>query len=181
MEALSSQNRFAAWTAPGEWTACGLGWTWPPIYCATNPLTFTPPKPIAPTPDDLRGSTILVVDDERAWRVILETDLRMLGYKVAMAEDADQALDKAKTEDPEVAIIDLMLPEPMDGWGLLNELRARGQKLPVIFYTAYPVFPSGTDDPDVVGYMSKAVDRADLYALLPPAIRRSRERREPTS
>jgi DNA-binding response OmpR family regulator len=77
-----------------------------------------------------------------------------------------------------VAIIDLMLPEPMDGWGLLNELRTRGQKVPVIFYTAYPVFPSGTDDPDVVGYMSKAVDRADLYALLPVAIRRSRERRD---
>jgi len=175
--ALSSQGRCGAWTAPGVWADCGLGWTWPPIYCATNPLPFTPPKPIAPTPDDLRGSTILVVDDERAWRVILETDLRMLGYKVAMAEDADQALEKAKSDGPEVAIIDLMLPEPMDGWGLLNELRARGQKLPVIFYTAYPVFPSGTDDPDVVGYMSKAVDRADLYALLPPAIRRSRERR----
>jgi CheY-like chemotaxis protein len=149
----------------------------PWIYCASNPLPFTPPKPIAPTPDDLRGSTVLVVDDERAWRVILETDLRMLGYKVSMAEDADQALERAKSDGPEVAIIDLMLPEPMDGWGLLNELRARGQKLPVIFYTAYPVFPSGTDDPDVVGYMSKAVDRADLYALLPPAIRRSRERR----
>jgi two-component system OmpR family response regulator len=141
-------------------------------------VPFTPPKPIAPTPEDLRGSTVLVVDDERAWRVILETDLRMLGYKVSMAEDADQALEKAQSDGPEVAIIDLMLPEPMDGWGLLNELRARGQKLPVIFYTAYPVFPSGTDDPDVVGYMSKAVDRADLYALLPPAIRRSRERRE---
>ncbi len=115
--------------------------------------------------------------NERAWRVILETDLRMLGYKVSMAEDADQALELAQSDGPEVAIIDLMLPEPMDGWGLLNELRARGQKVPVIFYTAYPVFPSGTDDPDVVGYMSKAVDRADLYALLPPAIRRSRERR----
>jgi CheY-like chemotaxis protein len=140
-------------------------------------VPFTPPKPIAPTPEDLRGSTVLVVDDERAWRVILETDLRMLGYKVSMAEDADQALERAQSDQPEVAIIDLMLPEPMDGWGLLNELRARGQKLPVIFYTAYPVFPSGTDDPDVVGYMSKAVDRADLYALLPPAIRRSRERR----
>jgi len=58
-----------------------------------------------------------------------------------------------------------MLPEPMDGWGLLNELRARGQKVPVIFYTAYPVFPSGTDDPDVVGYMSKAIDRADLNRI----------------
>ena len=128
-------------------------------------MPFTAPKPISPAPDDLRGAKVLVVDDERSWRVILETDLRMLGYKVTMAEDA------------EVAIIDLMLPEPMDGWGLLSELRNRGQNLPVIFYTAYPVFPSGTDDPDVVGYMSKAVDRADLYALLPPAIRRSRERR----
>ena len=147
----------------------------------TNPVPFTPPKPIAPTPEDLRGSTVLVVDDERAWQVILETDLRMLGYKVSMAEDADQALEKAQSDQPEVAIIDLMLPEPMDGWGLLNELRARGQKVPVIFYTAYPVFPSGTDDPDVVGYMSKAIDRADLYALLPPAIRRSRERRNSDS
>jgi CheY-like chemotaxis protein len=144
-------------------------------------VPFTPPKPIAPTPEDLRGSTVLVVDDERAWRVILETDLRMLGYKVSMAEDADQALEKAQSDQPEVAIIDLMLPEPMDGWGLLNELRARGQKVPVIFYTAYPVFPSGTDDPDVVGYMSKAIDRADLYALLPPAIRRSRGRRNSDS
>ena len=137
-------------------------------------MPFTAPKPISPAPDDLRGAKVLVVDDERSWRVILETDLRMIGYKVSMAEDADQALERAGAESPEVAIIDLM---PMDGWGLLNALRTRGQKLPVIFYTAYPVFPSGTDDPDVVGYMSKAVDRADLYALLPPAIRRSRERR----
>ncbi len=114
-------------------------------------MPFTPPKPIAPTPEELRGSTVLVVDDERAWRVILETDLKMLGYKVSMAEDADQALIRATADKPEVAIIDLMLPEP--------------------------IFPSGTDDPDVVGYMSKAVDRADLYALLPVAIRRSRERR----
>ena len=105
---------------------------------------------------------MLVVDDERAWRVILETDLKMLGYRVSMAEDADQALVRAQADKPEVAIIDLMLPEPMDGWGL-------------------PVFPSGTDDPDVVGYMSKAVDRADLYALLPVAIRRSRERRDADS
>ena len=98
---------------------------------------------------------MLVVDDERAWRVILETDLKMLGYRVSIAEDADQALVRAVADKPEVAIIDLMLPEPMDGWGLLNELRARGQKVPVIFYTAYPVFPSGTDDPDVVVYATR--------------------------
>jgi len=140
-------------------------------------VPFTPPKPIEPPPEDLRGSTVLVVDDERAWRVILETDLRMLGYKVSVAQDAQEALERAGVDSPEVAIIDLMLPEPMDGWALLAELRSCGLPLPVLFYSAYPVFPSGTEDPDVVGYMSKAVDRADLYALLPPAIRRSRGRR----
>src|SRR5205809_6557972 len=100
----------------------------------------------------------------------------MLGYRVSIAEDADQALVRAVADKPEVAIIALMLPEPMDGWGLLNELRARGQQVPVIFYTAYPVFPSGTDDPVVAGYMSQAVHRGDLYALLPVAIRPSRRR-----
>jgi DNA-binding NtrC family response regulator len=142
-------------------------------------VPFAQPKPIAPPPEDLLGSTVLVVDDERAWRVILETDLRLLGYRPSMAEDADQALEQAVRDEPEVAIIDLMLPEPMDGWGLVKELRTRGWMLPVIFYTAYPIFPEGIGDPDVVGYMSKAVDRADLYALLPPAIRRSRARRIP--
>jgi CheY-like chemotaxis protein len=141
-------------------------------------MPFTPPKPIEPPPSDLVGAKVLVVDDERAWRVILETDLRMLGYQVTLAQDAAEALEVAKAARPEVAIIDLMLPEPMDGWALLSELRAQGMPLPVIFYTAYPVFPSGTEDPDVVGYMSKAVDRADLYALLPAAIRRWRDRGE---
>lgn len=169
------------WAGGEAWAYDARKWPLRTDILRQIPVPFTPPKPIAPTPDELRGSTVLVVDDERAWRVILETDLRMLGYKVSIAEDADQALIRAQADRPEVAIIDLMLPEPMDGWGLLNELRSRGQKVPVIFYTAYPVFPSGTDDPDVVGYMSKAVDRADLYALLPIAIRRSRERRDAAS
>ena len=112
---------------------------------------------------------MLVVDDERAWRVILETDLRLLGYSVTTVPDALEALDSPL--DPEVAIIDLMLPEPMDGWALLGELRARGLRVPVVFYTAYPVFPTNRTDEGVIGYMSKAADRADLYSLLPEAIR----------
>jgi CheY-like chemotaxis protein len=140
-------------------------------------VSFTSPKPLIPPPRDLVGTTVLVVDDERAWRVILETDLKLLGYRVAMAEDAAQALQRAREARPDVAIVDLMLPEPMDGWALLEELRAQGTTLPVIFYTAYPAFPSRPDDPDVVAYVSKADDRADLYALLPDAIRKAKSRR----
>jgi CheY-like chemotaxis protein len=140
-------------------------------------VPFTSPKPLLPPPSDLVGTTVLVVDDERAWRVILETDLRMLGYRVSIAQDAGAALVRAREDRPEVAIVDLMLPEPMDGWALLDELRSQGTPMPVIFYTAYPTFPSHTDDADVVGYMSKAEDRADLYALLPDAIRKMKSRR----
>jgi two-component system, OmpR family, response regulator MprA len=139
-------------------------------------VPFTSPKPLRPPPRDLVGSTVLVVDDERAWRVILETDLRLLGYRVSLAEDAAEALVRARSDRPEVAIVDLMLPEPMDGWALLGELRAQGTAMPVIFYTAYPVFQSRTEDTDVVGCLSKANDRADLYALLPDAIRKAKSR-----
>ena len=140
-------------------------------------MPFTSPKPLHPPPAELLGSTVLVVDDERAWRVILETDLRLLGYRVSMAQDAPEALTLARRDLPEVAIVDLMLPEPMDGWALLAELRSQGTPMPVIFYTAYPAFPSRAEDPDVVAYMSKADDRADLYELLPGAIRQSKSRR----
>jgi CheY-like chemotaxis protein len=119
----------------------------------------------------------MVVDDERAWRVILETDLRMLGYRVSVAQDAREALDLALAERPDVAVIDLMLPEPLDGRALLDELAAQGTPMPVVFYTAYPVFPRQAGDPNLIGYVSKAADRADLYALLPEAIRRTRSRR----
>ncbi|HEY4028146.1 MAG TPA: response regulator [Candidatus Dormibacteraeota bacterium] len=140
-------------------------------------MPFTSPKPLRPPPPELVGATVLVVDDERAWRVILETDLRMLGYRVSLAQDAAQALERARADSPEVGIVDLMLPEPMDGLALLAELRAQGTPFPVIFYTAYPVFPSAPDDPDVMAYVSKADDRADMYELLPDAIRRSKGRR----
>ena len=139
-------------------------------------MPFRPPKPLPPAPDDLKGSTVLVVDDERAWRVILQTDLEMLGYRVSIAEDALEALHRAEADAPEVAVIDLMLPEPMDGRALFLELQARGIAIPAIFYTAYPVFDAEPSDPDVLGYMSKAQDRADLYALLPDAIRKTRSR-----
>ena len=120
---------------------------------------------------------MLVVDDERAWRVILETDLRMLGYRVELAVDAPEALTRAHQHQPDAAIVDLMLPDPMDGWDLVRALREQGTPTPTIFYTAYPTSPDQTADPDLVGCVSKADDKAELFELLPHAIRSGREGR----
>lgn len=115
-----------------------------------------------------------------AWQTILATDLRLLGYNVVLALDADEALDVAPEANVDVAIIDLMLPEPLDGRALLARLRERGLTFPVIFYTAYPVQPLGEGEedsaPGVLGFVSKSVDRADLYALIPPAVLATRSR-----
>ena len=124
-----------------------------------------------PAPADVKGATVLVVDDERAWRAILETDLRLLGYEVVTATDAGEALDPVNSARPSLAIVDLMLPEPVDGRELVRRLRARGDGLPVVFYSARSSLEE-EDGPDAPAFFSKAADRADLYASLPDLIRR---------
>ncbi|MGH7911286.1 MAG: response regulator, partial [Candidatus Dormibacteraceae bacterium] len=98
-----------------------------------------------------------------------------LGYDVVTAEDADDAARKAAETHPEVAIIDLMLPEPWDGQGLVRRLRREGHDFPFVFFTAFPVEGAGgTLEDGLLGNVTKAADRADLYDLLPPALQRRR-------
>ncbi|MBO0704838.1 MAG: response regulator [Candidatus Dormibacteraeota bacterium] len=137
-------------------------------------MPFTQPKPLQAPPEEVAGTSVLVVDDEVVWRTILRTDLELLGYRTLLAGDAEEALEVARAHRPELAIVDLMLPEPMDGRALVRLLRERGLAFPVIFYTAYPVFSHADDSAGVVAYMSKSVDRADLYALIPPAVTEAR-------
>lgn len=133
------------------------------------------PRRFEPAPDDVRGAKVLVVDDERAWRAILETDLGRLGYQVVTAADAGAALDRTIAERPDLAIVDLMLPEPVDGRELVRRLRARGDMLPVVYYSARgSLLPPDDDGPDQPACFSKGADRADLYASLPDLIRRGR-------
>jgi CheY-like chemotaxis protein len=126
--------------------------------------------------EDLAGTRILVVDDEAIWRTILELDLVQLGYDVQLAADADQATELAARVGPEIAIIDLMLPDPWDGQALLRRLRREGHDFPVVFYTAYPVAEDPGRTEGLIGHVTKAADRADLYSLLPPAVRQHRIR-----
>jgi CheY-like chemotaxis protein len=135
-----------------------------------NQLGFVPP--------DVKGAVVLVVDDERAWRTVLETELSMLGYTPLLAADTIDALNQCFQQDPDVAIIDLMLPGS-DGSYLLSELRAQGSSIPTIFYSAYPMTRVDNQHPDVVACVSKARGTASLYALLPAAIRTKKRHNRP--
>lgn len=143
-------------------------------------MSFSMPRYPDAVPPDLLGAIVLVVDDERAWRLMLETDLRILGYSPLLAADSAEALRHTAEHHVDVAIVDLMLPGS-DGWYLLSELRARGTPVPTIFFSAYPMSRAENQHPDVAACISKSAARADLYAHLPPAIRKGRSAELQTS
>ncbi|HSI14964.1 MAG TPA: response regulator [Chthoniobacter sp.] len=83
---------------------------------------------------------ILVVDDEPnvrlSYRVTLETE----GLAVAEADCAERALELFQTNEFDLAILDMRMPE-MDGLALLEEMRKRTNSTPAVIITAYGDIP----------------------------------------
>ena len=80
-------------------------------------------------------ATLLVVDDEPNIRELLATSLRFAGFDVHAAADGGAALRMAKQVQPDLLVLDVMLPD-MDGFTVTRRLREKGQHVPVLFLTA---------------------------------------------
>ena len=78
---------------------------------------------------------VLIVDDERSIVDILKCNLEKDGMKVVSAYDGAEGLRLARSEDPDVILLDVMLPE-MDGFEVCRTLRAEGNNVPIIMITA---------------------------------------------
>ena len=80
---------------------------------------------------------ILVVDDERHIVRLVQVNLERAGYEVLTAYDGIEAMEKVKTESPDMVVLDVMMPR-MDGFEVLKNLQAdpRYQNIPVIMLTA---------------------------------------------
>jgi OmpR family response regulator RpaB len=77
---------------------------------------------------------ILIVDDESNVRQILETRLTIRGYNVIVAVDGKEALSLFSLEQPDLVILDIMLPK-IDGYTVCSELRKKSN-VPIIILTA---------------------------------------------
>ena len=79
---------------------------------------------------------VLIVDDERDALFILEKELTAKGYSVIAADNGSSALNLAKSEHPDLIILDIWMPG-MDGAEVAEKLRedARTKDIPVIFLT----------------------------------------------
>jgi two-component system OmpR family response regulator len=82
-----------------------------------------------------RKDRILVVDDEENIRALLSATLRLTGFEVAVAGDGTECLHAAGEFEPDLVILDVMLPD-IDGFAVAERLRAEGRRTPVLFLTA---------------------------------------------
>src|SRR5438094_3219233 len=80
---------------------------------------------------------ILAVDDERHIVRLVEVNLQRAGYNVVTAFDGKEALEKVKSEQPDLVVLDVMMPY-MDGFEVLRNLKADPStaEIPVIMLTA---------------------------------------------
>src|SRR3982751_6587933 len=83
-------------------------------------------------------ATVLAVDDEEDILTIIRHNLEREGHRVLTAPDGDRALEIVREENPDVVVLDVMMPGT-DGWGVLNMIKAERDELasiPVLMLTA---------------------------------------------
>jgi DNA-binding response OmpR family regulator len=119
---------------------------------------------------------ILVVDDDRDLRRMLQKNLAAQHYQVSCSADGDEALDRAAGGGFDLILLDIMLPG-RDGLQVLKELRAAGLTTPVLMLTARGNIEDrvagldlGADD-----YLAKPFSMAELLARIRAILRRGSE------
>jgi two-component system OmpR family response regulator len=128
--------------------------------------------------DDMR---ILVVEDDNKIASFVVKGLKQAGYAVDRCADGEEALVYAETTAYDAAIVDIMLPK-LDGLSLVQRMRSRKIRTPVIFLSAKASvddrvkgLQAGGDD-----YLTKPFAFSELTARLQALIRRATQTTEPT-
>lgn len=126
---------------------------------------------------------LLLVEDDIKTGQFLEEGLKQAGYVVDRAKDGEEGLASVSTATYDLLILDLMLPK-VDGFGVLEELRRNGQRMPVIILSAkrsvddrVKGLQQGGDD-----YLTKPFSFSELLARVQVQLRKSNPQQtlEPT-
>jgi DNA-binding response OmpR family regulator len=128
----------------------------------------------------METAKLLLVDDETAIIDNLAPFLKRSGFDVTTAADGEQALAQVTTFQPDIIILDVMMPK-MDGREVLRRLRSAGNWTPIILLTQVGeateramALEEGADD-----YLNKPFDPHELTARIHAVLRRARPGKPP--
>lgn len=115
---------------------------------------------------------LLLIDDDPDLLRLLAIRLEAAGYRVATANNGQEALARASVERPQLVITDMQMPG-MDGAALFDALRVQHPLLPVIILTAHGSIPDAVSATQrgVFGYLTKPYEPRDLLDLVARALR----------
>jgi len=119
-------------------------------------------------------SKVLIVDDEPDVLLLLRVNLEAAGYQTVLAADGETALIKIDESQPDVVLLDIMMPV-MDGWGVLRALAERDRAPRVVVVSAK------SSDRDIVraltagalDYVTKPFDPDDLVEIVARTVNES--------
>ena len=119
------------------------------------------------------GARVLVVEDDRYIAELVKMELEHRGLEVMRADDGPSGLEAAGRFDPDVIVLDVMLPG-MDGVGVLKELRGSGSRVPVVMLTARdaPMDKVHSLDLGADDYLTKPFHVEELLARMRAVMRR---------
>jgi two-component system, OmpR family, alkaline phosphatase synthesis response regulator PhoP len=126
----------------------------------------------------LSNQTILVVDDEQDLLDLIEYNLKKEGFKVLKAENGYEGIQLAKSDNPDLVLLDIMMPK-MGGLEVCEFIRndPATKKIPIIFLTA-----RGDEKTEIEGldrgaddYITKPISTTKLISRIKAVLRRFEE------
>ena len=115
----------------------------------------------------------MIIEDDTTIRDTLEFSLKLAGFSVLAAKDGEIGLRTADEKNPDLILLDLMLPK-IDGFTICKNLRAKNESVPILMLTALDSekdklkgFAAGADD-----YITKPFSPRELSARIKAVLRR---------
>ncbi len=121
------------------------------------------------------GKRILLVEDDRFLRRACEASLRQRGYTVTTAGDGEEGLRLARTERPDLVLLDMLMPK-LSGLDALRAMRERGLAMPAVLLSAISDSSmrelEGIEAPDAI--LEKPFKKRTIEEALAKATRKER-------